>query len=229
MIARTALLDTTGWQRALVVLALTTAGAAFVALAAQAPGIPNPLVPAIPITLQVLAVALVGMVLGSKLGALAIVEYLVIGLAGLPVFSNAGSGLVRLLGPTGGFLIGFVLMAFVIGLIMEGSAKPGRLRAFVAGLAGLVPLYLLGAAWFGVLIALAASGVVPQTFPGTETTWVSSGLASGLGASFGEALLPALGKAWALTVAGFIVVDALKVLVAALVFQGGRELVARIR
>src|SRR5450756_918649 len=109
----------------------------------------------VPITLQVLFVLLSGLVLGSRLGALSQIEYLAIGFAGAPVFAGGKSGLIALLGPTGGYLIGFVVGAYLAGLVAESIARPGRVRFFAAGLVGTAGIYLLGMMWLATWFAVA--------------------------------------------------------------------------
>ena len=119
---------------------------------------------AVPFTLQIYVVLLAGMVLGPRLGALSVVAYLVVGLIA-PVYSGAASGLGALLGPTGGYLLGFVPGVIVAGLA-AGARKRSVARLTAAGLAGLLPIYLLGTAWLAqqqslTLWAAAAAGVAP--------------------------------------------------------------------
>ncbi|MDD4980207.1 MAG: biotin transporter BioY [Candidatus Omnitrophica bacterium] len=82
--------------------------------------IPLPFTP-VPITLQTFFVLLSGAFLGSKLGFLTQLSYIFLGIWGLPIFTGAGSGLLYLLGPTGGYLLGFVLAAFLIGSFIKFS------------------------------------------------------------------------------------------------------------
>lgn len=107
------------------------AGALLVALGAQA-AVPVPGT-AVPLTLQVAAVLVVGGVLGPALGATSLGLYLVLGAAGLPVFAPAGlPGLARLFGPTGGYLVALPLAAAVAG---RAAAPRRRWLRLVAGLA----------------------------------------------------------------------------------------------
>src|SRR6266487_1692424 len=101
-------------------------GAAFVALAAQV-SVPLPGTP-VPMTLQPLAVLLVGGLLGSRLGAASMVLYLVLGIAGLPVFTPTVPllGIARLLGPTGGYLLAYPVAAFAVGWLADPGRKPGE-------------------------------------------------------------------------------------------------------
>lgn len=118
----------------------------------------------VPFTLQVYVVLLAGMVLGPRLGTLSVAAYLVLGLAA-PVYAGGGSGLGVLLGPTGGYLWGFIGAALVAGLISHRGESTVQ-RLLVAGLAGLVPIYALGASWLAMQLGLSAgtavlTGVVP--------------------------------------------------------------------
>jgi len=113
-------------------------GAALVAVAAQV-SIPLPGTP-VPLTLQPLAVLLVGGLLGPALGAASMILYLALGAAGLPVFTPYGlPGLARLFGPTGGYLIAYPVAAFAVGKLAGDGRGWGRLAlALLAGLARLI-------------------------------------------------------------------------------------------
>jgi biotin transport system substrate-specific component len=119
---------------------------------------------AVPFTLQVLSVLLAGMVLGPRLGVLSVAVYLVLGLIA-PVYAGGTSGLGVLFGPTGGFLWGFTLAAMLTGMI--ASLRPRSLGVLVlAGIAGIAPIYGLGAIWLALQAHLAlgaaiAVGVIP--------------------------------------------------------------------
>jgi biotin transport system substrate-specific component len=115
----------------------------FTALAARVT-IPLPFTP-VPITLQVMAVLLSGLVLGSKAGAASQLVYLVTIAAGLPLDANA-LGLAALGGPTAGYLIGFVPAAFVAGWLAE-QLPDRRAGRFFAALAGVAVIYIAGVVW----------------------------------------------------------------------------------
>ena len=126
-------------RRALAVLA----GVALVAIAAQI-AIPLPGTP-VPMTLQPLAVLLVGGMLGPRLGAGSLVLYLTLGAAGLPVFTPFGApGLGRLLGPTGGYLLAYPIAAYAVGRLAGDGRRWARLA--VAVLTGLALIHLGGLA-----------------------------------------------------------------------------------
>jgi biotin transport system substrate-specific component len=112
----------------------------------------------VPFTLQVYVVLLAGMVLGPRLGALSVVAYLLLGLVA-PVYSGGTSGVGVLFGPTGGYLIGFVMAALVAGVLAAGP-DAGVSRLLVAGLGGVVPIYLLGATWLALQLHLPAGAAV---------------------------------------------------------------------
>ena len=123
--------------------------------------IPLPFTP-VPITGQTFGVLLTGLLLGSRRGALAMLAYLAEGLAGLPVFANGASawtpsavGVPVIIGPTAGYLIGFPVAAFVVGLLAERGWDRGVLTTFAAMLIGEVVIYLFGLAWLSHYVGLA--------------------------------------------------------------------------
>ena len=103
----------------------------------------------VPVSLASFGVYLGAYLLGWKTAGLSYLCYLILGLAGVPVFSGFTGGLWRLAGPTGGYLIGMLPMAMIIGLAAEKTAR----RAFpccLAMMAGTMVNYLFGTAWFCV-------------------------------------------------------------------------------
>ena len=127
--------------------------------------IPIPVSP-VPLTLQVFFVLLTGLVLGSRWGATGMAVYVMLGIIGFPVFSGGSSGIGVILGPAGGYLIGFVMGAFITGLTVEklGRSTIVMVTAMVAGLmviyaSGVLQLFIvadLPSIWGAVVI-----GVVP--------------------------------------------------------------------
>ena len=118
----------------------------------------------VPITGQTFAVLLTGALLGSRLGAMSILAYLAEGAMGLPVFAYGLGGPAILTGPTGGFLMGFVPMAFVVGYLCEQGWDRRPWTAAPAMLAGSVVLYIFGLSWLAYYVpsnALLAAGLTP--------------------------------------------------------------------
>jgi biotin transport system substrate-specific component len=140
------------------------AATAIVAAAAHV-AIPLPFTP-VPLTLQPLAVLGVGLALGPVAGFLTMLAYLAEGAIGLPVFSPAGlGGLAQLLGPTGGFLMAYPLVAAIAGGLTRGltSRTPRFLAAFVAGNLAMALLFVSGASWLMHLAHLSF-----------HATWISA-------------------------------------------------------
>jgi biotin transport system substrate-specific component len=113
-----------------------------------------------------------GMFLGPKKGMAATTLFVLLGLVGLPVFAQGASGLGRLLGPTGGYLLGFILSAGISGGVFrlfrrfEATSHLIRLGALIAGVAGTLAVYAVGAPWLKVVNELSwesaiAFGIVP--------------------------------------------------------------------
>lgn len=119
---------------------LLLVSALFVALIATGAFIRVP-VPYVPFTLQLFFTTLAGLYLGPKRGAAAVAAYVILGLIGVPVFTQGG-GPAYVLQPTFGYLIGFILGAYLVGVLAKGK-KTFKGNAF-ATLAGLVPVYGLG-------------------------------------------------------------------------------------
>ncbi|MBB5180072.1 biotin transport system substrate-specific component [Planomicrobium koreense] len=99
----------------------------------------------VPITLQTFFAILAGLLLGSRMGAISMVVYAFIGLAGVPVFAGFSGGMDTLISPTFGFIVSFVFIALAAGLIAEKF--PSRKGFVVAALVGLVVNYVIGTNW----------------------------------------------------------------------------------
>ena len=124
-----------------------------------------PLYP-VPLTLQTLFTYLAGAVLGPSLGALSQVIYILLGGIGLPVFAGGKAGFGTLLGPTGGYLFGFIAASFVIGKTCDLHTKPSARRIAASFVLGTAIIYTLGVAqlsqWMsGDLQRTLAVGVLP--------------------------------------------------------------------
>src|SRR5918993_2001183 len=105
----------------------------------------------VPITGQTFVVLLTGALLGSRLGAAAMIVYLLEGAIGLPFFSQARGGLAHLLGPTGGYLVAFPAAAFITGAFAEHDWDRRFPTAVAAMAIGSVVIMLSGWAWFSIL------------------------------------------------------------------------------
>jgi biotin transport system substrate-specific component len=139
-------------QRALAYdAALIVGGSLFIALCSQFAVHIGP----VPITGQTLAVLLTGMLLGSRRGTLSVLTYLAEGFVGLPVFSPGGPmGLARLMGPTGGYLVGFAAAAYVVGRLAEQGWDRKATTTFAAMLIGNGVIYAFGLSWLALLVGV---------------------------------------------------------------------------
>lgn len=154
----------------------------------------------IPVTLQVLGVLVSGLILGSRWGALSQIEYVLMGIAGAPVFAGGKSGIAALLGPTGGYLVGFIFAAFLAGLLVEKiMRKKNFILALFAGLLGVIAIYLFGSLWLWFWLSV-----------------INHGHATIL-------------TAYSLGIKPFILVDLLKALIAAWICYSGREMFSKFR
>lgn len=106
----------------------------------------------IPITGQTFAVLLTGMLLGSRLGAITMIAYLVEGASGLPFFSGGHGGLLHLMGPSGGYLIAFPAAAFITGAFAEHGWDRKFLTAAAAMAIGSLVIMLSGWMWFSLVM-----------------------------------------------------------------------------
>jgi len=159
---------------------LVLGGSLFVALAAQ---VSVPFFP-VPLTLSTLAVLLVGLTLGARLGAAAVLAYLAEGAMGLPVFAG-GMSTASLVGPTAGFLYGYVGMAWLAGLAVEKGLARGIVSTALCGIGVSALLYVPGLAWPAAVMGVGAPDL------------------------------------WAHWMAPFLIGDAVKAVIAAMVVWGG--------
>lgn len=124
---------------------LVTGGALFLALLAQV-AIPVPGSP-VPVTGQTLGVLLLATAYGANMGAATFALYLLIGIAGAPVFANQGHGLERLVGPTGGYLIGMLLAAWVLGSLAGRKWDQRLISALTTMFIGNLIIFTFGLIW----------------------------------------------------------------------------------
>ena len=138
----------------------------FAALTAFSPRLPFRFNSPVPITLQVLAVCLTSAILGSRLAVMSMLVYIVVGILGMPVFSGGASGRGAVMGPTGGYITGFLLSSYVTGKLVQRKPLPTMSNTIVAMFSGLLVIYTAGMLQLSLvtgmpLQAAFMSGVVP--------------------------------------------------------------------
>ncbi len=171
-----------GMTRALYVAAAVIFGVCLLTLSAK---VQVPFWP-VPMTMQTLVVLMLGMAYGRWLGAATVLAYLAVGAAGFPVFAGTpqrGVGLAYMMGPTGGFLMGFLAAAWVTGVLAERGWDRSVLLSAAAMLVGTVTIFI-----FGLAPLIASAGLQRAVEVGLVPFLASSGLKMALGA----ALMPAL-------------------------------------
>jgi biotin transport system substrate-specific component len=136
-----------GWLRDLILILLD---AFFVAVLAQVK-VALPFTP-VPLTGQPFAVLLVGATLGSKRSAVSMLLYIALGAFGLPVFAGGASGIAYLSGATLGYLVGFMLAAYVIGLLAEQGLERSMRTSLLPFLVGTIIIYICGVAWLAIVL-----------------------------------------------------------------------------
>ena len=156
---------------------LVVAGAGLTAALAQ---VAVPLWP-VPITGQTLAVLLVGGSLGALRGSLSMVLYLLVGALGAPIYSDASSGWAVLGGPTGGYIVGFILAAALTGALAERKWDRKFLGGMVSYLAGSAVVFAVGLPWLGFSLGLTVeqtlvSGLFPFVVGGVIKAVIAAGL-----------------------------------------------------
>ncbi len=150
-------------RRATKYVAIVVAGVAVITLCAKArvPSWP------VPMTLQTLATMAIALALGPRLATTTFIAYLATGAAGLPVFAGTperGIGLAYMVGPTGGYLLGFVAASWLAGTLAQGRGVAGRIGAM---LAGLTAIYAAGLSWLALHVPtdkVFALGLQPFIF-----------------------------------------------------------------
>ena len=148
-----------GLGEAMMSLALVLVGVGILAVSAR---IQVPFYP-VPVTMQTLAVMIIAMAYGSKLGTATLFSYLFAGFIGAPVFAG-GAGFAYMVGPTGGYLAGFLLAGVVLGALADRGWTRNWQTTAAAMLVGTSIIYLLGIAWLSQLIGLDKAitfGLVP--------------------------------------------------------------------
>ncbi|RZV99884.1 MAG: biotin transporter BioY, partial [Rhodobacteraceae bacterium] len=124
-------------------LALLVAGVAALTVSAKVQITTVP----VPVTLQMLVVMVIGAAYGPRLGAATVGSYLAVGFYGLPVFAGAVAGPAYFAGPTGGYLIGFLIAAFVVGSLARDGWDRSHISMALAMAVGIVCVYVPGVVW----------------------------------------------------------------------------------
>ncbi len=106
----------------------------------------------VPLSLQPFFVILAGLLLGSRMGSISMIVYVLIGIAGAPVFAQFKAGIGILFGSTGGFLLSYIVAAFVTGKIMEMRGKPTFSIFLISSLVGITVIYLIGTTYMYVAV-----------------------------------------------------------------------------
>jgi biotin transport system substrate-specific component len=130
-----------------------------------------PMPTGVPVTLQVFGLAFIGMMLGWKRGFCAIVIYILVGIAGAPVFANFGAGPARLVGPAGGYLMAWPVMVALCGIRFHMDNRKMRIfMTIVCGMVGLAAVEVFGGWWwshvaqsdFGAIMIYSAAAFIPK-------------------------------------------------------------------
>jgi biotin transport system substrate-specific component len=166
-------------RTAAVSTALVIGGALLTAGAAQ---VSVPLWP-VPITGQTLAVLLVGSALGARRGALSMLVYALLGVVGLPVFAGGSAGAEVLVGPTGGYVVGFIAAAALVGWVAERFGDRTLRAALLSFALGTVVTFAAGMMWLAVSLGLdlqhtLAYGLYPFVIGGLAKTLIGAGVVS---------------------------------------------------
>ena len=169
------LMKSSAEKGALAKAALVVFGTLLLAISAQ---FKIPLYP-VPITGQTLVVLLIGMTFGARLGGITMAAYLFEGALGLPVFAGGASGIATLMGPTGGYLFGFLLASVVMGYLAERGMGRTAVSTVAAMIIGNCVIYVCGALWLSNFIGFGqaiAAGVLPFLYGDTLKLIIAAGL-----------------------------------------------------
>jgi len=126
----------------------------------------------IPLSMQPFFAILAGLLLGSRLGAMSMTVYMLIGIAGAPVFAQFGAGIGAIMGSSGGFILAYIPTAYVVGKMMEAKQKPTLSHFMIASLVGIMIIYLIGTnymyislnIWLEVEMSYASAWIVMAWF-----------------------------------------------------------------
>ncbi|CEG27484.1 biotin transporter BioY [Bacillus sp. B-jedd] len=147
--------------------------------------------PLVPITGQTLAIGLAATILGARYGTLSILLYLALGAVGVPVFAEMKSGVSVLFGPTGGYLVGFIPTAFIIGWYLEKTSFTFK-QAMIANTIGMIVTLTIGTAWLKVSAGLPWTGALKGGFyPFIPVGIIKAALAASIGIGVRKRLVSA--------------------------------------
>lgn len=162
--------------------------AAVTAIMAQI-SIPMPL--GVPMTMQTFAVTLAGVILGAKRGAISMIVYVLLGAVGAPVYAGFSGGFQNLIGPTGGFLLSFPIMAYLIGMGIQMRKKKGMFILFL--FLGTVSNYVVGVSMYCLVMQSSVlTGITACVVPFIPTAIIKAIVASVLGIQIRDRLGAAL-------------------------------------
>lgn len=159
------------WQRNIIFIIFATA---ILTISAK---IQVPFYP-VPMTMQTLVVMLIGIISGWKLGSLTMIIYIAEGAIGIPVFAGTGAGPAYLLGPTGGYLIGFIFAAALTGYISEHGHSRSVTSIAVTLMLGHIVLFIPGFLWLSTLAGMETAYMV-----GVAPFYLATMLKTGLGSA----------------------------------------------
>ncbi|MDH2881692.1 biotin transporter BioY [Bacillus cytotoxicus] len=112
----------------------------------------------VPLTMQPFFSILAGLLLGSRLGALSMTIYMLVGVAGAPIFANFKAGLGALVDPTGGFIIAFIMVAYISGKLVEQRNNPKFGTFAISAFVGIILTYIIGTTYMYVIVNLWMGG-----------------------------------------------------------------------
>ena len=133
----------------------------------------------VPFTMQTFAVLMIGALFGARRGGLTVIAYLIEGAAGLPVFSLGRGGLPILFGPTGGYLFGFIVAAYVTGLLAQNQWDRRIVTTIFAMIIGNLLIYFFGLLWFSLMVGIK-NALVTGIYPFIAGDLIKIGLAAAL-------------------------------------------------
>jgi biotin transport system substrate-specific component len=152
--------------------------------------------PPVPFTLQFMFALLAGVLLGSRLGALSVLCYIILGLAGLPIFASGG-GITYIFMPSFGYIVGFCAAALISGKISHAGPRPTFGRIFAGALIGMITMYALGMAYYWAISTFYLGNNVAARslfLSGFLITLPKDIALCALAALLGKRLIPVLGR-----------------------------------